>query len=75
MTVLVVYVVLVAIFETIVFLVGIAADSVIPSGWNVILAMVMFLAVLWIMWPAAVYITERWFNGPAKPAARVQTSR
>jgi hypothetical protein len=72
MTVLVIYVLLVAVFEMMVFLVGIAADAIIPSGWNLMLAMGMFLGVLWVMWPVAVYITERWFAGSAKSDARTQ---
>jgi hypothetical protein len=60
MTVLVVYTVLVAIFETIICFVGIAIDAIVPSGWNLIIAMVMFFAVLAVMWPVSVFITERW---------------
>ena len=65
MTVLVVYVVLVAILEVVVFYVGVALDSVVPSGWNVIVAMTMFFAVLALVWPVAVYITERWLSTAA----------
>jgi hypothetical protein len=72
MTVLVIYVLLVAVAEVIVALVGIAADAIIASGWNLILAMTMFLGVLWAMWPVSVYITERWFNGAEKPGAQTQ---
>ena len=60
MTVLIVYVLLVAIFEVVVFFVGVALDAVLPAGWNVIAAMVMFFSVLALVWPIAVYITERW---------------
>ena len=62
MTVLIVYVLLVAIFEVVVFFVGVALDSVVPAGWNVIVAMVMFFSVLALVWPVAVYITERWLT-------------
>jgi antibiotic biosynthesis monooxygenase (ABM) superfamily enzyme len=60
MTLLVVYVILVAIAETTVFAVGIALDSIVPAGWNLILAMVMFFGVIWVMWPISVFVTERW---------------
>jgi hypothetical protein len=60
MTVLIVYTVLVLVFETLVFTVGIALDSVVGEGWNLILAMVMFFGVIALMWPVAVFITERW---------------
>jgi hypothetical protein len=75
MTVLTIYVVLVAIFEVIIVAVGLAVDSVVPAGWNVMVAVTMFFAVIWGMWPVAVYITERWFNGSAKSGAQVQTLR
>jgi hypothetical protein len=60
MTVLAVYVLLVALFETIICFVGIVVDSVVPSGWNLIIAMAMFFLVLGVMWPISVLITERW---------------
>jgi hypothetical protein len=60
MTVLIVYCLLVLAGEVIVFLVGITADQVVPGGWNLILAMAMFFAVIAFMWPLAVFITERW---------------
>ncbi len=73
MTVLIIYVLLVAAFETAVFAVGIAVDSMIPTGWNVIVAMIMFFGVLWLMWPVAVFITERWFVG-SKDDSRAHAS-
>jgi hypothetical protein len=75
MTVLVIYVLLVAIFEVVIVMVGLAVDSVVPAGWNVMVAVSMFFAVIWVMWPVAVYITERWFDRSSKSAAQVQTSR
>jgi hypothetical protein len=71
MTVLVVYVLLVAILEVVVFYAGVALDSVVPSGWNVIVAMTMFFAVLALVWPVSVYITERWLS----PAAAKDNTR
>jgi hypothetical protein len=69
MTVLVIYVLLVAAVETVVVVAGLALDSVIPAGWNVIAAMVMFFGVIWGMWPASVYVTERWFSGESMKSA------
>jgi hypothetical protein len=63
MTVLVIYVLLVAVFEAIICMVGIALDKVVPSGWNIIVAMGLFFSVLALMWPVAVFITERFFVG------------
>ncbi len=63
MAVLVIYVLLVALFETIIFMAGIALDTVIPAGWNIIVAMAMFFGVLWAVWPLAVFVTERFFVG------------
>jgi hypothetical protein len=71
MTVLIVYVLLVAILEIAVFFAGIALDTVVPSGWNVIVAMTMFFAVLALVWPVAVYVTEQWLTpAGAKDAHR-----
>jgi hypothetical protein len=75
MTVLIIYVLLVAIFEVVIVMVGLAVDSVVPPGWNVMVAVTMFFAVIWGMWPVAVYITERWFDRSAKSGIQVQTSR
>lgn len=74
MTVLIIYVLLVAVFEAVVFVAGIALDSVVPAGWNMIVAMAMFFSVLWIMWPIAVFITERWF-GQASRDSRAHAAR
>ena len=75
MTVLIIYVSLVAFFEVVIVIVGLAVDSVVPAGWNVMTAVMMFFAVIWGMWPVSVYITERWFERPTKSAAQAQTSR
>ena len=69
MTVLIVYVLLVAIFEVVVFFAGVALDTMVPAGWNVIVAMLMFFSVLALAWPIAVFVTERWLTpGAAKGA-------
>jgi hypothetical protein len=70
MTVLIVYVVLVAILETAIFFAGTALDTVVPAGWNVIVAMTMFFAVLALVWPVAVYVTETWLTPNAAKDAR-----
>lgn len=67
MTLLIVYVLLVAIAEAVVFALGIAMDTVVPPGWNIVVAMAMFFGVIWLMWPISVFVTERWLI-PAKPA-------
>jgi hypothetical protein len=64
MTILIVYVLLVALFEGIVCFVGMAIDTIVPSGWNLIVAISMFFIVLAVMWPVSVYITERWLTSP-----------
>jgi hypothetical protein len=75
MTVLVVYTLLVAAGEVIVFLIGITADQIVPSGWNLLLAMGMFFAVIAGMWPVSVYITERWFMAGAGGKKRTSHPR
>ena len=67
MTVLIVYVLLVTVFEIGVFFLGVAIDQVVPSGWNLLIAMAMFFGVIALMWPVAVFITERWLM-PAEAA-------
>jgi hypothetical protein len=61
MAVLIIYVLLVAVLEVIVVFVGIAADSFLPAGWDLVFAMTMFFGVIFGAWPIAVLITERWF--------------
>jgi hypothetical protein len=75
MAVLIIYVLLVILSETIIIMVGLAADSVVPAGWNVILAMAMFFGAIGAMWPIAVFITERWFSRKEKSAAGMQAWR
>jgi hypothetical protein len=70
MTVLIVYVLLVAVLEIAVFFAGVALDSLVPTGWNVIVAMTMFFGVLALAWPVAVYVTEHWLSGAAKDNTR-----
>jgi hypothetical protein len=64
MIIMIVYVALVAIGEVLAFGLGTALDNVVPDGWNMIVAMALFFGVIWAMWPAAVYVTERWLISP-----------
>lgn len=59
MTVIVVYVVLVAIGEVIAFFVGQAFDSIVPSAWSMVFYMTIFFGVIWAAWPIAVLVTEK----------------
>jgi hypothetical protein len=63
MIVIIVYVLLVALGQVAAVAVGLILDKTVPAGWSVISAMVLFFAVFAVMWPAAVFITERWFPG------------
>jgi hypothetical protein len=64
MTVIVVYVVLVAIGEVLAFFVGQAFDSVVPSAWSMVFYMALFFGVIWAAWPLSVFVTEKWLVKP-----------
>ncbi len=66
MTVLIVYVVLVAVGEVAAFFVAQAFDTLVPAAWSMIFYMGLFFGVIWAAWPAAVFITEKWFVSPEK---------
>jgi hypothetical protein len=61
MVLILVYVVMAAIGEVIAFGVGQFFDSMIPSSWSMMVFMGLFFGVLWVAWPVAVFVTERWF--------------
>jgi hypothetical protein len=61
MMVMVVYVLLVAVGEVIAVGIGLMLDTTVPQGWSIIVAMVLFFGVFALMWPIAVFITERFF--------------
>jgi hypothetical protein len=67
MIVMIVYVVLVAAGEAVAVGIGSMLDKYIAAGWSMIVAMGLFFGVIALMWPVAVFITERWFvREPAK---------
>ena len=60
MTVIIVYVLLVAIGEVIAFFLAQAFDTMVPAAWSMIFYMALFFGVIWGAWPIAVAITEKW---------------
>lgn len=60
MTVMFVYVALVAVGEVIAFFIARAFDPLIPAAWSMIFFMTLFFGVIWAAWPIAVRITEKW---------------
>lgn len=61
MVVMIVYVVLVAIGEFAAFFIAQFFDAMIPAAWSMIFFMALFFSVIALMWPVAVWMTERWF--------------
>ena len=64
MIAIIIYVLLVAVGQVVAFFVGQVIDSMIPPAWSLVVAMVLFFGVIAAMWPAAVWITEKWFVKP-----------
>jgi hypothetical protein len=64
MIVMIIYVLLVIVGQVVAFFVGQIVDAMIPPAWSLIFAMVLFFSVIAAMWPAAVWITEKWFVKP-----------
>jgi hypothetical protein len=60
MTVIIVYVLLVGLGEVVAFFVARAFDSMVPAAWSMIFYMALFFGVIWVMWPIAVAITEKY---------------
>jgi hypothetical protein len=61
MRLIIVYVLLVLVGELIAIQVGFFFDYAAPS-LSLPIALGLFFSVLWLMWPLAVYVTERWWN-------------
>lgn len=61
MRLIIVYVVLVLIGELIAVQIGFFFDHAMPS-FSLPIALGLFFTVLGVMWPLAVYMTERWWN-------------
>jgi F0F1-type ATP synthase assembly protein I len=67
MIVMIVYVLLVVAGEVVAIGLGSMLDQYVASGWSMIVAMALFFGVIAMMWPLAVFITERWLvSEPAK---------
>ena len=64
MTVIIVYVLLVAVGQFVAFFVAQAFNSVVPSAWSMIFYMGLFFGVIWAAWPIAVAVTEKWLVRP-----------
>ena len=69
MTVLIVYVLLVALGEVLAFFVAQAFDALVPAAWSMIFYMALFFGVIWGAWPLAVFVTEKWLVKSETPAA------
>ncbi len=59
MRLLIVYILLVVVGELITIKIGFYLDTAMPS-LSLPIVMGMAFAILFLMWPLAVYITERW---------------
>jgi hypothetical protein len=62
MVVIIIYVLLVLVGEVVAVSLGIFLDKTVPAGWSIIVAMGLFFGVFAVMWPVAVFVTERWFS-------------
>lgn len=62
MRLMLVYLVLVVVGEFAAVELGLYLDSVAPS-FSLPIALALFFSVLVMMWPVAVFITERWLMG------------
>jgi hypothetical protein len=58
---LAVYVLIVVAVELAAVRIGLYLDHVFPT-FSLPIALGLFFAVLWVGWPIAVYITERWLT-------------
>ena len=61
MRLLIAYVLLVVAGEFVAIQLGFYLDRAFPA-FSLPIALGLFFSVLGLMWPVAVYITERWFN-------------
>ena len=67
MTVLIVYVLLVAVGQVLAFFLAQALDALVPAAWSMIFYMALFFGVIWAAWPLAVFVTEKWLVKPEVP--------
>ena len=70
MTVIVVYIAIVAVGEVIAFFLAQALDAMVPAAWSMIFYMALFFGVIWGAWPIAVAVTEKWLVRADNTAGR-----
>jgi len=68
MTVMLVYVAIVAIGQVLAFVVARAFDGFVPAAWSMVFYMALFFGVIWAAWPIAVRLTEKYLVKPDLPA-------
>ena len=66
MQLLIVYVAFVVAADLVAIQIGLVFDRVMPS-LSLPIALGMFFAVFGLMWPLAVYVTERWLTSKVVP--------
>jgi len=74
MTVIIVYIAVVAIGQVLAFFFAQAVDTIVPAAWSMIFYMALFFGVIWGAWPVAVFFTEKWLiksDAPDRTAKRV----
>ncbi len=69
MRLMVVYALLVILGEIAAVELGLYLDGVLPS-LSLPIALALFFSVLVVMWPIAVFVTERWLLGKESDAAK-----
>lgn len=67
MTVILVYLALVALGQFIAFFAAQLFDTVVPAAWSMVFYMTLFFGVIWAAWPIAVAVTEKWFVKESVP--------
>ncbi len=60
MAVMLVYVLIAMIGEVLAFAAGAFIDTVVSDGWSMIIYMGLFFGVLFLAWPIAVRVTEKY---------------
>ena len=74
MTVMLVYVALVAVGQVVAFFVARAFDGFVPAAWSMVFYMSLFFGVIWVTWPIAVRITEKYLIKAEVPAGQPSKS-
>ncbi len=60
MAVMLVYILIAMFGEVLAFFAGAAIDPIVSDGWSMIIYMGLFFGVLYIAWPVAVRVTEKY---------------